>query len=164
MADKVELNLERTLPELAYYEEHEIFSKSEINDIIKTRKTHEYTIVAPSAKRADYIRAILYEQELERQMVKNKSEDTHSALDFSIRRRIFHLYDRLVQRYPSIHLYKDYIHYLLKCNSMLKYGQVIQHCLHCYPHCLDFWMIAGFTELDIRGSVEGSRAIFLQAI
>ncbi len=25
-------------------------------------------------------------------------------------------------------------------------------------------MIAGFTELDIRGSVEGSRAIFLQAI
>jgi U3 small nucleolar RNA-associated protein 6 len=154
MADKVDNILEKMAPELKYYEKAQIFSPEEVKRILKERREHEYQIHAPSSELSEFLSAIVYEKKLEklfltRKMTTGKVKKSH-MLDFSIRRRVMHVYDRLLRKFKGdVYLWKDYLHYLLTSNSLNKFDSVITNCLHLFPNVLEFWLISVYTELDL---------------
>ena len=65
----------------------------------------------------DYLKAIIYEKNLNEEFLKRRKEKTTKGMkmiDFSIHRRIIALYERMTRRYRhDINLLKDFLHYLL---------------------------------------------------
>lgn len=73
MAEKVQQRIEKRLPELEDLLVKELFSQEELNHIIKKRKAFEFAISRRITQKADYLRYIEYEINLEQLRVKRKS-------------------------------------------------------------------------------------------
>src|SRR5271156_2171265 len=66
MAESIDFRLEQSIPELQDLVNKELFTQEQVKSIIKKRTQHEHTLLRPSAKKADYLRYITYEQSLEK--------------------------------------------------------------------------------------------------
>ena len=66
MADKVESLLEKMVDEFTYYKDESLFSGKEITQIVKKRKSDEYSMQRKDADVAMFLDAINYEQKLEK--------------------------------------------------------------------------------------------------
>ena len=76
-----------------------------------------------------------------------------------------HLYDRACRKYRQNKLlWKEYLLYLIKSNSMQKFNRVASSAVQIHPDCLDFWLIAAYVDLDIKGNLFSSRNLMLQAL
>ena len=47
---------------------------------------------------------------------------------------------------------------------MQKFNRVASSAVQVHPDCLDFWLIAAYAELDIKGNLFSSRNLMLQAL
>ena len=47
---------------------------------------------------------------------------------------------------------------------MQKFNRAVSSCVQIHPDCLDFWLIAAYTELDVKGNLFSSRNLMLQAL
>ena len=47
---------------------------------------------------------------------------------------------------------------------MQKFQTVVATAIHLFPTHLDFWLISAYAELDVRGSLDGSRKIILNGL
>ena len=65
MADKVDNHLEKMVDELTFYKEEALFSGKEINSIVKTRKSAEYSMMRKDADVSFFLDAIKYERKLD---------------------------------------------------------------------------------------------------
>lgn len=65
MADVVQFRLERMADELDELERRGLFSRSEIEEIVKRRRDFEYRLKRPSPLKQDYLLYIDYEQQLD---------------------------------------------------------------------------------------------------
>ena len=74
MADKINLSLENMIPELEYFAQTGIFTKSDIKKIIKKRRQYEYTFEKKDVTKADFFKAIKYEKILDKRRIKKKKE------------------------------------------------------------------------------------------
>jgi len=61
MADKVESLLEKMIDEFTYYKEESLFSGKEITQIVKKRKSDEYSLQRKDADVAMFLDSIKYE-------------------------------------------------------------------------------------------------------
>jgi U3 small nucleolar RNA-associated protein 6 len=76
-----------------------------------------------------------------------------------------HLYDRACRKFRQNKLiWKEYLHYLVRTSSMQKFNRVVSSAVQVHPDCLDFWLIAAYAELDIKGNLFSSRNLMLQAL
>jgi len=66
MADKVESSMEKMVDEFTYYKQENLFSSKEITQIVKTRKSNEYTLFRKDADLTMFLDAIKYERRLEK--------------------------------------------------------------------------------------------------
>ena len=168
MSDKVNAAVEDMFEELDYYKRNEFFSEDEIRDIVKQRKQFEYDMYSSGTTVQDYLKAIVYEKKLNVDFLHRRQQKTKRVLkmiDFSIKRRIIGLYERMTRRFRNdISLIKEYVKYLLSTRSLNKFNSVISRILHIYPNILDFWLIAVYCEFDLRGSMQAARKIMQQGI
>ena len=67
MGDKIRLQMEAMLPEMLVFVKRQIFSKNEINFIMKEREANEYLLERKNASVKDYLKVIEYEYGLEKQ-------------------------------------------------------------------------------------------------
>jgi len=74
MADKVQLILEAMLPELEALSIMGYFTKSQIKNIIKKRRTHEYGFVKKVVSKEDFLKAIRFEKIMDKRKEKIKKE------------------------------------------------------------------------------------------
>ena len=74
MADKINLSLEKFLPELEVLVENKVFTRNEIKKIIKKRRQYEYTFERKDVTKADYFKAIKYEKILDKRRITKKKE------------------------------------------------------------------------------------------
>ncbi|CAI2361796.1 unnamed protein product [Moneuplotes crassus] len=169
MTDKVDAIMEDMVPELTMYKNEDYFTEEEIRMIVKERRQSEIIMcMSPHASVADYLKAIIYEKNLNKEFISRRKEKTNKGMkmiDFSIHRRIIAIYERMTRRYRyDVNLLKDFLHYLLLTRSLGKFNSVMARTLHVHPNVLDFWLIAVYCEFDMRGNMQGSRKIFLQAM
>lgn len=74
MADKIQLILETMIPELDAYVQNGLFTKSQVKNIIKKRRNHEYSMVKKIVTKEEYLKAIRYEKVMNKRKDKTKKE------------------------------------------------------------------------------------------
>ena len=104
MADKVDNLIEKMTDELLFYLEEGIFTDKEVKQIVKNRRSQEYSMQRKDAQVTYFIDSISFEKKLEKLKTRRKkSLSKMSKVDFrhenAIKRRILYLYDRACRKY-----------------------------------------------------------------
>ena len=61
-------------------------------------------------------------------------------------------------------LWKEYLEFLVRTKSLQKLNRTVANALLIHPDTLDFWQIAAYAELDLKGNLFSSRNLMLQAL
>ena len=76
-----------------------------------------------------------------------------------------HLYDRACRKFKQNKmLWKEYLEFLVRTKSLQKLNRTVANALLIHPGTLDFWQIAAYAELDLKGNLFSSRNLMLQAL
>jgi len=114
---------------------------------------------------ANFVDAIKYEKSI---AVKRSKPKKTSHFDFrsqAIKRRIIHLYQRAVRKFKhTLPLLKEYLHYLFEVKAAQKLNRVLADALAMHPTVPDFWLLAAYNELELKGNLFSGRKLLLQAM
>lgn len=155
--ERVQLNLERLLPELRDLEKKKIFTRKEIDEIVKRRSAFELSLIRKGSNEQDWLQYIEYEKKLEllRKIRFNKLnlKGRPTVSDYSIARHILSLYSSAVTRVPgSMKLWHSYIaHVMLNSNSTAEISRVLARAIGLHPTKADIWLLAIRFEADGTG-------------
>lgn len=61
-------------------------------------------------------------------------------------------------------MWKEYLHFLFQCRATQKLNRTIAQALQLHPTTIDFWLIAAYNELELKGNLFSGRKILLQAL
>ncbi|KAJ3008204.1 U3 snoRNP protein [Thoreauomyces humboldtii] len=181
MADQVQFHLEKMVPELEDLQERGIFLPNEIRSIVKQRTTHEYRIHRIIPLKADFLRYIAYEENLERLRRKRKARlgmdhaptpeelaegVKHSSLsDYSMMRRIHGLYNKLLMKFAGdTALWIQYFDWCRTTKSTKALGRVFAKALQMHPTNDTFWIMAAAWEFEDNGNIAGARVLMQRGL
>ncbi|KAF4372560.1 hypothetical protein F8388_027233 [Cannabis sativa] len=175
MADVVQYRLERMVNELDDLERRGIFTRREINEIVKQRRKFEYRLKRPSPLKQDYLAYIEYETQLDslRRLRKksvarqlrnqgtdeNKKKMKKSVSDFAGVVRIVDIYRLAVTRYKGdIDLWFRYLEFCReKRHGRMK--KVLAQAIRFHPKVPGLWIYAAAWEFDHNLNVAAARAL-----
>ncbi|KAJ3414189.1 pheromone processing endoprotease [Chytridiales sp. JEL 0842] len=176
MADSVQFHLERMLPELEDLENKGIFGKDEIKAIVKRRTAFEYAIHRRISRRADYLRYIEYEMNLERLRKKRKQrlglnvkpekgEKSASASDHSILKRIHALYSKALRKFPGdLALWAQYFEWSKETGSSKSLGKSYARAIQLHPTKPSVWLMAAKWEYEDNSDMTSARILLQRAL
>lgn len=113
--ERVQFQQEQMLLELKDLVDKNIFTKIETRQIMKKRTIFETTLVRRVAKKADFLRYITYEMNLEQLRKKRITRldlppGPPTVSDYALVRRQFHIFERALKRFKSdVGLWIQYI-------------------------------------------------------
>lgn len=118
------------------------------------------------ASLATFVEAITYEKDLWSK--KSAKKVKVSKFDFrqqAVKRRIIHLYQRACRKYKhNLPLAKEYVHFLFQAKAGQKLGRVISELMQMHPQVVDFWLVAAYNEMEIKGNLFAGRKLLLQGL
>ncbi|TFK25525.1 U3 snoRNP protein [Coprinopsis marcescibilis] len=167
--ERVQFQQEQMLPELRDLVERSLFTQKEIKHIIKQRTTFESALVRRVAKKADYIRYISYEMDLE--LLRRKRLERldlpkapSSISDYAFVRRQFLVFERALKRFKSdVGLWSQYIQVAKREGARALVGRITARALQMHPNNPTFYILAASHELD-NLSPSGARALLQRGI
>ncbi|GAA5922923.1 hypothetical protein JCM1841_004474 [Sporobolomyces salmonicolor] len=174
--EKVQLALERFLPELRDLQQKNVFTKDEIADIVAKRRGYETSLVAARAtKPLDYLRYIEYEQRLEKlrkaRVTRLQLTGKRTLSDHSIAAHITQLHRLSVRRFPeSLALWDAFIAHSLTQDSPLLVSRTLSAAIAMHPTHTAYWIMASQWESDGDrkgmggGNSEGARRLCMRAL
>eukprot|EP00941_MAST-03F_sp_MAST-3F-sp1_P002139 g2139.t1 len=167
MADVVQELLEQMVPELEDLQELGIFTSHEIKSIVKQRRKFEYLLKNRTTVKSSYLKYIKYEIDIEslRQKRKKRLGLRKSSLsDHSGKRRIHHIFQRLVRRFPDDpKLWMQYASFCQRVNARKVLGTVTAKALQRHPRVDGLWILAASSEFN-AGNVVASRTLLQRAL
>ncbi|GAA5878944.1 hypothetical protein JCM8547_003254 [Rhodosporidiobolus lusitaniae] len=174
--EKVQLALERFLPELRDLEQKGVFNKNEISDIVSKRRGFEMGLAqGRGTKPLDYLRYIEYERRLEKlrraRLARITTENKHSLSDYSISAHITQLHRLAVRRFPqSLAMWDAFIAHSLTQASPLLVSRTLSSAIAMHPTHTAYWIMASQweSEGDRRGmgggNTEAARRLCMRAL
>lgn len=165
MTERVQLSMERMIPELEDYKNRGIFSAHELRKIIETRKKHESRLQRPEKRLLDFIRYIKSECTLERIRDKRLREKNANASlhDMSISNKIVDLYKNALYRFNDPKIIAQFSTYAVKKRMYGEMKDVFAECCTRNPQDVELWIYCATKLLEID-DVESSRAMFLKGL
>jgi U3 small nucleolar RNA-associated protein 6 len=167
MADSATLRLEDMLPEVAHFQERNIFTKDELSAIMLARRKFEYAICSRSANLQDYMKYIQHEIDLEcrrRQKFQDLKIKKTGPKDASIIRRVHDLFGRCVSRYSSdIDLWTKYIDFCASSGSSNQLNRALIKAIKRHPRVARFRVLSADRELQL-GALSEARKLLMRAI
>ncbi|KDE05313.1 hypothetical protein MVLG_04344 [Microbotryum lychnidis-dioicae p1A1 Lamole] len=161
--EKVQLSLERFLPELRDLERKEIFSKDEITEIVSQRRRFETALASRAVKPIDYLRYIDYETKLEKLRKKRasrtKTTTKKTLSDHSIAAHVTHLHRLSTRRFPSsLQLWDAFLGHALEQASPHLVSRTLSTAIAMHPTHAPYWLMASRweSEGDERGQGGGN--------
>lgn len=157
------------LPELKDLVEKNLFTENEIRHIVKQRTAFETALVRRVAKKADFIRYISYEMDLEtlrRKRVKRMDlpKGPATVSDYSFVRRQFHIFERALKRFKSdVGMWIQYIQLAKREGAKALVGRVTARAMQLHPNNPTFYILAASHELD-NLSPSAARALLQRGI
>ncbi|GAA6019799.1 hypothetical protein JCM11491_000273 [Sporobolomyces phaffii] len=176
MSEKVQLALERFLPELRDLTEKGVFTKGEINDVVAKRRGFEIALSnGRNTKPLDYLRYIDYESKLEKlrkaRVIRLQLTATKSRSDYSIQYHITQLHRLSVRRFPeSLELWDAYIAHALTQDSPQLVSRTLSAAISMHPMTTRYWIMASRWESEGDekgmggGNAEGARRLCMRAL
>ncbi|GAA6025783.1 hypothetical protein JCM10207_002520 [Rhodosporidiobolus poonsookiae] len=174
--EKVQLALERFLPELRDLEQKKVFNKDEISDIVAKRRGFEMALAqGRGTKPLDYLRYIEYERRLEKlrkaRAARLANEGKKSLSDHSISAHITQLHRLSVRRFPeSLALWDAFIAHALTQASPLLVSRTLSSAIAMHPTHTAYWIMASQWESEGDrkgmggGNTEAARRLCMRAL
>ncbi|GAA5918748.1 hypothetical protein JCM6882_007721 [Rhodosporidiobolus microsporus] len=173
--EKVQLALERFLPELRDLEQKKVFNKDEISGIVSKRRGFEMALAqGRGTKPVDYLRYIEYERRLEKLRKARAARlpsDKKSISDHSISAHITQLHRLSVRRFPeSLTLWDAFIAHALSQASPLLVSRTLSSAIAMHPTHTAYWIMASQWESEGDrkgmggGNTEAARRLCMRAL
>ncbi|KAI8333464.1 U3 small nucleolar RNA-associated protein 6-domain-containing protein [Chlamydoabsidia padenii] len=170
MADTVHYYMERMLPDLEEFKQKGYFTDVEIKSIVKKRTNQEYAMNRRIAKKIDFLRSIEYELNLETLRKKRKArivsqDEKKGTSEFSINRRIFHLFKRATNKFKGdLSLWMQYIEFAKSNNSQGVLSSIFVQALQFHPTKPSLWILAASWEFEENANMAASRLLLQRAL
>ncbi|WVQ77662.1 hypothetical protein IAR50_007350 [Cryptococcus sp. DSM 104548] len=153
--DKVQFQLESTLPELKDLHEKGLFTKNEINEITRRRTAFESALIRRIQRKEDFFRYAQYEINLERlRRVRWRKLRYHinppppSASTYSIQRRTLYILKRATSKFPQdMSVWLTYIQYASREGMRKVVGQGIVKAMQFHPTSSTLYLLQAYYHL-----------------
>ncbi|TYJ52795.1 hypothetical protein B9479_006599 [Cryptococcus floricola] len=153
--DKVQFQLESTLPELKDLHEKGLFTKNEINEITRRRTAFESALIRRIQRKEDFFRYAQYEINLERlRRVRWRKLRYHinppppSASTYSIQRRTLYILKRATSKFPQdLSVWLTYIQYASREGMRKVVGQGIVKAMQFHPTSSTLYLLQAYYHL-----------------
>ena len=144
---EVEAILENDIDDYEDLLNRKLFSLEEVNEVSKKRRDYETKLRRFQVLKEDYLRAIEFELQLNKLLVKRKerlnAKEAGSA-DFAMVKKVSFLFDRALKKFKSdLDLFTAAIDFgkQNKCSSQL--SQWLASAIRHHPTHEEFWILAG---------------------
>ncbi|KAG0348325.1 U3 snoRNP protein [Podila minutissima] len=169
MADTVRFYMEEMLPEMRDLEQKGLFSKVEITSIVKKREKFEYALKRRIAKKADFLRYIEYEMNLEALRKKRRarmvSDTKHTISDYAGPRRINFIYKRCLKKFHGdMSIWLQYINYVKTTGASRTLGKVFAEAIQLHPTNEKVWIMAAAWEWEENANIVAARVLLQRAL
>lgn len=171
MSDKARYYLEKSVPELEDLEKKGLFTKKEVNSIMRKWTDFEHRIMSRGSSPRDYLAYVKYEDNLEKlrkaryKRMKEAIDTSPSISDWSGQRRIMFVFERGVRKFPtSMELWANYLKYAKKNDSVKVVYKVYSTLLQHQPRNVDVWLSAAKYEYDTNKNVQSARNLFKRCL
>ncbi|KAJ2332398.1 U3 snoRNP protein [Coemansia sp. RSA 2681] len=182
MAEVVQYHLEQMLGELEDLERRKLFTKPELKTIVKKRTKFEYGLRRRRVGRADFLRYIEYEINVDtlRRKRKNRASaplkdqqgSKRTLSDYSIGRRIVSIFERALTRHPNdVALWLQYIEFVRASDhsedgeaSTRALSKIYAAAITRHPYEARLWIMAAAHELDASSNGGAARLLLQRAL
>ncbi|KAF8928593.1 U3 small nucleolar RNA-associated protein 6-domain-containing protein [Dissophora ornata] len=169
MADTVQFYMEEMIPEMRDLEQKGIFSKKEITSILKKREKFEYALKRRISKKADFLRYIEYETNLEALRKKRRARMVNltrqSISDYAGPRRISFIYRRCLTKFKGdISIWLQYINYAKKTGASRTLGKIFAQSIQLHPTNEKMWILAAAWEWEENANIVAARILLQRAL
>ncbi|KAJ3235328.1 U3 snoRNP protein [Chytriomyces hyalinus] len=184
MAEQVRFHLEKMLPELEDLEQKGVFTKLEIRDIVKRRTDHEYAIHRRIGRRADFLKYIEYEINLDRLRKKRKlrlgldmsQEEQSNPLegskllgytlsDYSLTRRVNALYQKALKKFAGdVELWVLYFDWAKSMGSSAVLGRSFARAIQLHPTNPSMYILAAQYEFQDNNNMTSARVLMQRGL
>lgn len=168
MAENVHQNLESMLPELEELERMGVFSSDEIRNIITKRREYEYHLQKRIVQKADFLRYMQYEINLDMLKKKRKvrlgiKRNLHG--EQIVMKRIHTLFQNALKKFVGdIKLWIQYIEFCKHMGSTKMLGKVFARVLQYHPNNPNLWIMAAKWEFEDNKNIPNSRTLLQRGL
>ncbi|KAF9590424.1 hypothetical protein IFM89_035259 [Coptis chinensis] len=173
MADIVQYRLEQMVDELDDLEKKGIFTRLEINEIVKKRRNFEYKLKRPSPLKQDFLSFIEYEKQLDtlrrlrkRVVVRDlgNKKIKRSVSDTSCVVRILRVFRLVTMRFKGdVGLWYQYMEFCRQ-HGHGRMKTVLAQVLRFHPNVPGLWMYAAGWEFDHNLNVASARNLMQRGL
>lgn len=169
MSSKARYYLEQCIPEVDDLVEKGLFTKQEVNKIMKKRTDFEHRLCSRGSTINDYIRYVEYEINVDKLRLKRVKRLLHgskkySLSDYSIHRRIDFIFKRGCQKFPkNLKFWSLYLNYLKSRGNKISYKKihtVYNELLRLHPTNTDIWISCAKYEYERYANYNTCRIVF----
>ena len=181
MADAVRHVLESMVPELDALQERGLFTRSELQEVVKRRTEYEYAIRRPGGKVtvADFLRYVEYETKLEKlrrlrakapralEAAKNDKvkKRTKGKAEFCIVKRMHFIFSRAINKFSGeIRLWKAYFEFCKAYSGSRTFSRMLTKALQLHPNKPGMWIEAAAWELNGHRNENAARSLLQQGL
>uniref|UniRef100_A0A2R5L4Z8 Putative u3 small nucleolar rna-associated protein 6 n=1 Tax=Ornithodoros turicata TaxID=34597 RepID=A0A2R5L4Z8_9ACAR len=169
MAEFVQTNIEKLIPELELMERIGLFTRDEIRKILGRRKRHEYRLRRMKKSKDDYLQYIQYELNLYHLLQKRRKRlrivDKKKDIDFTIARKIHQLFKKAVLRFnDDIKLWLSHIDFCSRMGWEHAVSTMYARMLQMHSHRPEIWAAAAKWEMESQNSPETARQILQRGL
>ncbi|CDO51538.1 similar to Saccharomyces cerevisiae YDR449C UTP6 Nucleolar protein [Geotrichum candidum] len=182
MSEKVRYYLEQSFAELDDLFTQGLFTKPELNIIMRKRTDFEHRIVSRGAKPKDFLRYVEYEMNVERLRLKRvarlgvqDSDDEEGTSTEPSRghgisaragpRKIMFIFDRAVRKFTGdMMLWAHYIQYAKQQNNQTVLNKIYTRMLQLHPTKPAVWIMAAKYEVDANAAMRAARSIMQRGL
>ncbi|EMD33556.1 hypothetical protein CERSUDRAFT_98123 [Gelatoporia subvermispora B] len=152
--ERVQFQQEQMLAELKDLVNKGLFTQKEIKQIMIKRTAFETALVRRIPRKADFLRYVAYEMQLEalrkKRIARLKPERAAPSIsDYALVRRQFHIFERALKRFKGdIGLWVQYIQLAKKEGARVLVGRITARALQLHPHVPALYILAAAHELS----------------
>lgn len=186
--ERVQYSLERSLPQLKLLDEHAILSKEELRSVTSQRQDFEARLIRRQAEKADFVRYLDFESDLnslivlrarERareaaERVRAGDEDARSRLlprtffakqSASYSAQCVAIFERLVRKFRwDVDAWIRYLSWAKGRKMRVVAGRVYARALALHPSRPDLWLSAADYELNSHADTTAARALLQRGL
>ena len=149
MSSRTRYYLEQCIPEVDDLVQKNLFTKNEVNKIMRKRTDFEHRLSSRGSSISDYIRYIEYEKNVNALRLKRvkrilQSNKSNSISDYTIQQRILYIFQRGCNKFPKeLKFWSLYLNHLKSKGTNASYKKiqnVYNQLLKLHPTNVDVWI------------------------
>ncbi|AAS52997.2 AER317Wp [Eremothecium gossypii ATCC 10895] len=169
MSSKARYYLEQCIPEVSDLVDNGLFTKNEVNTIMKKRTDFEHRLNSRGSSTSDYLKYIEYEKNVEKLRLKRvkrilQGSKRNSVSDWSIQQRIVFIFQRGCNKFPKdIKFWALYLQHLKSSGNKASYRKihsVYNQLLKLHPANVDVWISCAKYEYEVHANFKSCRTVF----